>query len=269
MLKIDKKRIIILIAVIGLLVFLHLTRILWPVENALTKFLSPIMSDLYSFSTNIRSAYNKQSDKETLVNKIKQLEAQTNQLVVENVKLKVLEEENRILREYLKFFTEQDYHYVLSNVISRGESIDPADREQIMIIDKGLSDGIIPGLPVLSSKGIIIGKVAQVEDNLSKIHLTVNDRCRLAATIQNQDNTIGITEGELGLTIMMKFIPQTEEVKSEDIVITSGLEKNIPRGLVIGKVSLVNKDSNELWQKATIEPLVDFDDLVIVSVLLP
>jgi len=52
-------------------------------------------------------------------------------------------------------------------------------------------------------------------------------------------------------------------------VVTSGLEEKIPGGLVIGKVTKVNSDSNEVWQSADIEPLIDFDHLTMVSILLP
>ncbi|MBU2416305.1 rod shape-determining protein MreC, partial [Patescibacteria group bacterium] len=70
-----------------------------------------------------------------------------------------------------------------------------------------------------------------------------------------------------GLTIKMDFIPQNKRINNEDIVITSGLEKNIPKGLVIGKITRINKNNNEVWQNAIIEPLADLDNLIIVSVL--
>jgi rod shape-determining protein MreC len=67
----------------------------------------------------------------------------------------------------------------------------------------------------------------------------------------------------------MNFIPQSAEISLDDVVVTSGLEQYIPRGLIIGKIIEVTKDNNELWQNAVIESTVDSEDLVIVSVLLP
>jgi rod shape-determining protein MreC len=80
---------------------------------------------------------------------------------------------------------------------------------------------------------------------------------------------MGITEGDLGLTIKMNFIPQSDTINLDDTVITSGLGGNIPRGLVIGKVSQVNNRSNEIWQDVSIEPLINLNSLTIVSVLIP
>ena len=91
----------------------------------------------------------------------------------------------------------------------------------------------------------------------------------MAATVLNQEGTGGITEGDLGLTLKMGFIPQSKNIKKDDIVVTSGLEYLIPRGLALGRIIEVSKDNNELWQNAVIESMADNDNLVIVSVLLP
>ena len=121
----------------------------------------------------------------------------------------------------------------------------------------------------MASKGTIVGKIVEAKNNISKVELTNNEQCKIAATILNSEKTTGITQGELGLTIRMDFIPQSEEIKIDDIVVTSGLEQTIPRGLVIGKISDVNRENNELWQTARLNTLIDPSDLVIVSVLVP
>jgi len=258
-----------LIAVIGLLIFLHITKILAPIESFVTGMLNPMMSGFYSISSSVRTTYNEQTSKRDLLAYIKQLENQTDQLTVENAKFKMLDQENRILRQHLKFLAKGEPRYILGNIISRGSLENPNATGNTVTIDKGVKDGLSLGLAVVSSQGIIVGKIIAVKNNLAKVYLTTNPACKLAATIQNQDKTSGIVQGELGLTVRMEFIPQTEEIKAGDTVVTSGLEQNIPRGLVIGQVSQVIKESNKLWQSAVIEPLVDLEELVIVSILLP
>jgi len=269
MFKKQTRKIIILIAVVGLLIFLHLIRVLAPVESFITSIFRPLFSGFYSVSSNLRISYDEQTNKQDLVNLVNRLEIQINQLEVENAKLKILKTENRALRQHLKFFTENELRFMMANIISRNILGNPIAQSHSIVIDKGSRDGLFPGLAVVSSTGIIIGKIVMVKDYLSEVYLTTNKACKLAAAIQSQDKTSGIAEGELGLTIKMNFIPQTEEIKIGDSVVTSGLEQNIPRGLVIGKVTQISKESNELWQSATIEPLVDLDKLIIVSVLLP
>lgn len=265
--KLNTKKIFKYGVAVGLLIFLHFIGILKPVESMAVKALNPAFSSLHSFGSYIRIKYNEQTDKRNLALTVKQMEDAMANLYVENSRLKILEEENEVLREYLKFSKESEKKFVLGKILAR-KSLVSSNLDQNIIIDKGLNDGIKIGAGVISNS-TIIGKVIGMENNLAEICLITNRDCKLAVTMQNKDKTAGIIKGELGLTVKMEFIPQTEEVNAGDIVVTSGLEESIPRGLVVGRVTEVNKESNELWQNATIEPLVNYNNLIIVSVLLP
>jgi rod shape-determining protein MreC len=255
------------IAVIVLLIFLHFTKILNPVETIVIKTFNPVLLSLYSAGSYLRVEYNKQVDKRDLADVVEELEDEVRRLTAENARLKVLEEENQILREYLRFSKKNKATFVLGNVVGR-RGLDADNLKQNIIIDKGVQDGVKIGAAAVSG-GVVVGKVISVKNNLSEICLITSENCKLAVSIQNMDKTSGIIEGEMGLTIKMEFIPQTDKIEVGDTIITSGLEENIPRGLVVGKVTEVTKESNELWQSATVEPVVNLDNLVILSVLLP
>lgn len=267
MFRINIKKYIFFSATIVLLIFFHYLNFLNPVEEIIQKAARPALVGLYKISSYFRIAFNNQTGKMDLIKLSGEKEAEANRLLVENARLKSLEEENEILRQYLKFSEEEKKPFVLASVISKG-GITFDNLGSNLIINKGLVDGIKEGAAVLDSQGVIIGKVAQIKNNFSEACLITSAECKIAAKLQNNDKTAGIIKGEYGLTIRMEFVPQTEEVKEGDIVVTSGLEQSIPSGLVIGKVTKVDKASNELWQSAIIEPLVDLDNLIIVAVLL-
>ena len=276
MLKIETKKYLIIIAVIGLLIFLHFTKILQPAESIINITFRPILVSFYQFGSWWQVAFQTKPDENQLLAKLKQMENQLNQLITENARLKVLEEENQSLRQHLRFFSKNPVKFILANIIAKGELANPSEENQKIIIDKGGNDGLLPGLAVVSptiyqssNQGIIIGKITAVKENLAEVNLIINQNCKLAVSLQNQNKTSGISHGELGLTIKMEFIPQTEEIKTGEIVITSGLEQKISRGLVVGKISQVIKESNELWQSAVIEPIIDVNQLTIVAILLP
>lgn len=255
-------------AAIVLLIFLHYVRILAPVENVFVKITNPIFSGFYLASSYLRHAYDEQTNKADLAEENEKLRGQVNDLINENIKLKISEEENKVLRDQLGFFSSHNNKYLVSDVISRS-GFDSSKPNQTLIIGKGEKDGLRPGLVVLGGQGVVVGKIILTKDHVSEVCLSINPECKLAATVQNEDKTSGIAQGDLGLTIKMNFIPQTKKMANGDIVVTSGLEQDIPRGLVIGSISQVNKENNELWQNVIIEPLIDFNDLTIVSVLLP
>ena len=265
--KISYKKIFQIIAVIVLLIFFHYTKILSPFERFVIKVISPLSGGVYSVSSDIRVTYNDQFDKRDLRNLVNILEEENRQLEAENAKFKSVKKENNELREFLSFLELNEYKYVMSNVIAEGLVDGVSINENSLIIDKGSNDGIIEGLPALNGQGIMVGKITEVKKDVSRISLLTSGSCKIAATIQGDINTIGITEGELGLTLKMNFIPQKEEIKINDVVVTSGLEKEIPKGLVIGEVIQITNNKNDIWQSVVIESMVNFEELNIVTVI--
>lgn len=266
--KNNKQKFITTMAVLLVFVAGHYIGVFRPVENILVKILNPIFGGFNSAGLGIKNTYNDSVNKADLLKNLEEMKIQSNALVEENAKLKTVQEENELLRGYLSFFTKTNYKYVMSNVISRGGISDTLKTTETITIDRGSRNGVMVGQAVVNNKGIIVGKVSEVKDDIAKVFLVNSNQCKLAATMFNNDKTVGIAEGELGLTIRMSFIPQTQKLNKNDLVVTSGLEPLIPRGLAIGKVTEVQGNNNDLWQSAVIEPLVNPDDLTIVSVLL-
>ena len=254
---------------IFLLVILHLTGLLRPLENLAISATSPVAGFLYGKGAEINSAYENNTQKKDVFAELDSLKQEVSRLTVQNSQLKELEDENARLKSQLSFLSVNKYKNVMANVISQDLIFDIREGDQDIVIDKGLKDGIRDGLGVIDSNGVLVGKVIEARDSLSKVCLATNRSCKFAATIQNQERTMGITEGDLGLTIKMNFIPQSDKIALGDTVITSGLGGNIPRGLVLGKVGQINNRTNEIWQDVNIEPLLNLNALTIVSVLIP
>lgn len=276
MFRLNVKKYLTVVAVILLVLFLHYAKLLDPVEAFISKGLNPVFKVFYSFGFGLSRTYLEQTVKVDLAAELKKARETINRLTAENVELKFLKEENLNLRKQLNFLAKSGERYLMANIISRGELAGDTADSRSVIIDKGSRDGLFAGLAVASfvssgqaGRGVIIGKIVNVKDNLSEIYLITNKNCKLAAAILGEKKTSGVVSGELGLTVKMDFIPQTENIKPGDLVATSGLEQNIPRGLVIGRVTKVFKENNQVWQSATIEPQINLDSLSIVLVLLP
>lgn len=91
----------------------------------------------------------------------------------------------------------------------------------------------------------------------------------MTVSLGSEDRTIGLAEGDMGLSIKVSFVSQSENIKVGDQLITSGLEKDIPRGLAVGRVNNVEQEVNNIWQNINAEALFDVNNLSIVSVILP
>lgn len=255
--------------VLVLIFVCHWSGLSRPLENYLSIAAQPLSYSLHRLGAWFQGRPEAGNSAEALAAAVAQYKEKLARATVDQAQLQLLTEENEKLRQQMNFLNNNHYRALNANIISRQSLSDAGDNAQDIILDKGSKEGISTGLGVINETGTIIGKIVDVKDHSSRACLTTSANCQLAATIINNDKTIGLTEGELGLTIKMNYIPQMEKIQPENIVITSGLADNIPRGLVIGRVSQVNNQSNEIWQDVTIESLAALNNLTVVSVILP
>lgn len=255
--------------IFGLLIFFHWTGLSIPIENLIIDIVSPLAVKFHNVSSNISSYYSDATDRRSLSDILKKQESDIAEITKDNARLHEVEEENKTLRQYLKFFTDNKFDYLMANVVSREvASFSPSERNKL-IINKGLKDGVREGLVVVNDLGLVVGRITKVKDNLAEVSLLIDSGCRLAVSVQNEEGVAGVAQGESGLTVKVDFIPQTKVINQGQLVVTAGLENDVPGGLVIGKISQLDKASNELWQQAVVEESADLDNLKVVSVIVP
>jgi rod shape-determining protein MreC len=270
MIKLKKyKKIITFSTVFVFLLLFHFLGALRPVENFLLTIVKPVSGRLYSLGRSSNNSYTDRQNQADLPAQLDVLRSQVAALTVANANCQEISTENAKLREQAKFLNEHNFRAVTASVIAQEGAIGAGEASQDLVINRGAKDNLRVGLAIIEPNGTIIGKITALKDNTANICLVTSPGCKLAAAIENQNQTPGIADGDLGLTVKMEYIPQTDKISAGDIVITSGLGGNIPRGLVIGRVKEVRNESNAVWQDATIEPLVDFNNLTLVSVIIP
>ncbi|MFA6215140.1 MAG: rod shape-determining protein MreC [Patescibacteria group bacterium] len=254
---------LVLLAVAVLLIFLHYLGILVPVENLLIRILSPIQSSVYSAGAKINSFYTGFSASKDLKTENKKLQKDNDRLAVENSQLKTQLGDFQQLKIQNDFLVQANISAITAKVIGKN----PEPNYQAIILDKGSNDGVAVDLPLITGNGLVIGKIFRVKSNSSEAILVNDSRSRIAAMVQNEKNSKGAVVGEHGLSLKIEMIPQNEAVKVGDIVVTSGLEPTIPRGLIIGKISRLVNEPNSFFQTAWLQSMIKLDDLTVVSIL--
>ncbi len=257
-------RLALLIVAAVVLVFLSRQGWLRPVENAVSFVAAPIQRALDT-STGA-AAYVLGSFQETrnLREENAALRRTVEELLPEVARLRGAEIENRTLREHLGYAqAHSDWNPVSAQVIGR----DPTHLLDVIIIDRGSSNGLEKGMVVVTHLGVV-GKITKVASHWSKVQLITSPSSVVNAVVQGGPrrafgNVYGSSEGRL----QMRYILQTEELDVHDLVVTSGLGGGLPKDLVIGRVVEVKQADYELYQTAEIEPFVDFSQLEHVMVV--
>lgn len=181
-------------------------------------------------------------------------------LYFENVKLKNMEKENEELREILGLEIHKEFEFIDSYVISKEAETD------CFFINKGINDGMKKDMIVINPQGSLIGQIKEVFDNNSLIQLISNSEIKLDLEI-GDENIEGIAQGVGGLKIAVKKLPKEEVIEVGDIVSTGRLQKDFPRGLLVGKVIKVKKTDLSPFQEIEIKTFFKLNDLNMVLVI--
>jgi rod shape-determining protein MreC len=186
-------------------------------------------------------------------------------------KVAKLEEENNLLREQaitserlrnlLHFSTKVSRPMLPAQIIG----VDPSSWFRTIVIDRGTKHGVKRGMPVVSPEGIV-GYVLQTSSHSAKILLVIDFNSSVDALIQ-RSRAKGVVEGNGESLCRLKYAPRTQDIQPGDTVVTSGLGGRYPKGLLVGKISKVDKKSYGLFQQAEIVPSVDFAKLEEVFVI--
>ena len=257
------KQIILSVVIIFLLFFLHYLGVLRPIENSVIYLTKPFLRVFYGASNWVGTNYLDYRSKQSLIEENNELKNQLLTLIKEKSVYQVEAEENEFLKSQINFSKNLKNEFEVARVIGQNTEL----TQNSLIIDKGESSGLIVGLPVLGDNGVLIGKVYKVNKTSAMVLLINDDLSKVSVKVLNGAKTIGLVEGEYGIGIKMRFIPQSETVKVDDIVVTSGLEQAIPKGLVVGQIKKVNQEPEQLFQEASIESLIDFNKVTLVNII--
>lgn len=251
-------------AITILLLFLNWLGFLSPVKSFFQFLVSPLTLKINEATANFDDNYRFFKNREEFFFAYNKCEIDLQDKHVLEAQNKLLAEENKELKNQIGFLQEKQTEYVTANVLGKNTS----SIEQSIIIDKGESSGIKIGHPVITGKGILVGKVEKIESDTSVVRLVNDNRSKVAATILNKEKSLGVVEGGYGISMRMSFIPRNEIISIGDDIVTSGLEVEMPNGLLIGHVVAVENEAYQPFQQAVLSPVVDLGKLTIVTVLL-
>lgn len=249
------------LASLGVLV-LHEAGTLAPLEQWAANPLTAVQTWLEARTRGVQELLETARDLQTLRQRVEELEKQNAALQIENVRLHEDLAGYQAISQLLNFTRENTQLQTLpAEVIGR----DSNTFLRSIIINKGATDGLAPGMPVVTERGLV-GRVTAVSPSSAKVMLLTDPASAVNARLQTS-RADGIVEGQLTPALWMRFIPQEATVQRGEVVLTSGLGGNFPAGLVIGQVISVERRDVDLFQTAEIHPTVDFNRLEIVLVI--
>lgn len=252
-----------LAAVAVVLLLLHEGGQLQPIENVVNTMLGPIERAASGVFGGLGNLFGAVRDLNELRTRNAELEQQNQDLLTEIAGLRGLEGENGVLRQLLNFTQENPQSkYQTAAVIGR----DPSPYLRYITINAGNREGLRPGMPVVTAGSTLIGRVSDVSLRSSKVQL-LNDLSSAVNVRLQASNATGLAVGQQDGSLLVQYLPLDAKITDNDIALTSGLGGNLPRNLVVGQVTGVQKNDFDVSQSVQLRPAADYERLDVVLVI--
>ncbi len=202
-------------------------------------------------------------DLETARTEIAQMQERIDTLEREIEELREIEGEYQLLLDLFNRARQApDYRRLTATVIGQ----DSSQSVRSIIIDKGSADDVRVGMPIESSRGLV-GQVFRTTPNSSQVILITDSSSAVPARLGTSRATGILRGGGVGGSLNIDWIDLKHQLEVGEVVLTSGLGGRFPPDLVMGRVIEVDRREAELFQRAVIQPAVDFDSLELLFVI--
>lgn len=193
----------------------------------------------------------------------KQIEEMESDLLL----LNEVQQENKRLREIVNYVQDnQDYEMITATVIGRS----PGYWFDEFVVNVGYRQGVQAGMTVITPEGLV-GHVSEVSGRWARVTSIISGDSSVSAMVERtRDNTIVKGNNQIdpdNEVCTMEYLPLDNNLIPGDLVKTSGLGEH-PKGIVIGEIREVKRETEDIERTATITPAVDFRKLEEVMIIL-
>ncbi len=179
--------------------------------------------------------------------------------------------ENERLRKILSFSQAIPVKNISAEIIGR----DPFSLYSGITVNKGARHGVKKDMPVISFqdtpyRGGLVGKVVQVGTSTCMIMPLYDLQCYVPSKMESS-RFYGIVNGQgnRDLALVMRYVPKRaqEEIKTGELIVTSGENSTYLPDIAVGVVAGINSNDYENLIEIIVNPAIDFSRLDSVFIL--
>ena len=238
-----------------------------PVKSVLGYAVIPFQKGINSIGTALDGATAGLQSKQKLLEENQALQEQVDDLTAQNSQLtQDLDELDRLQKLYALDQQYSEYDKVAAEVIA----MDDENWFSTFTINRGTDDGIQVDCNVIAGSGLV-GIVTDVGSNWATVRSIIDDSSNVSAmTMSTSDRCI--VSGDLRLINegKLQFIhlkDDDDRIQEGEKIVTSDVSEKFLPGILIGYVSEIEEDPNNLTKTGTLTPVVDFEHIREVLVI--
>ena len=210
----------------------------------------------------VQELVNAPQDTARLRQEILQLRDENSQLQAQIIELRQQLAETSVLSALVDFArANPENRYQAAAVIAR----DPSPFLNYVIINRGSDNGLRRGMPVVTQQGLI-GRVDAVTAGAARVMLITDSASSVNVHLE-PGRAEAVLRGQITGDLTLEMIPQDADIQPGDLVLTSGLGGGYPQNILIGQITGVRSREQDIFKSASIQTMVDFDQIEIVLVI--
>jgi rod shape-determining protein MreC len=169
-------------------------------------------------------------------------------------RLEAMQEENRRLRE----LREASSAFAERNLIAEILRVDLNPARHLVLLNKGSNDGVFRGQAVIDAQGVF-GQITQVGPYSSQALLITDPEHAIPVRV-NRNGLRTIAEGTGNLNkLNLPFLTGEADIKTGDLLVSSGLGGIFPAGYPVGRVTRVERNPADTFATVEAQPLAKLD----------
>lgn len=239
-----------------------------PLNNVAGYTIVPLNKGISAVGSWISGRSEELSQIKTLLAENAALKEQINELTIENTKLQQDRYELTNLRALYNLDSQyDDLEKTGARIIAR----DSGNWFHSFVINKGVKDGLSIDMNVLANGGLV-GRIIDVGPNWAKVQSIIADNSNVSAMVLSSSDNL-IVSGNLktyasGVIEFSQLLDSENVVVEGDKIVTSHISEKYLPGILIGYISTIEQDSNNLTKSGYLTPAVDFEHLEEVLIVL-
>lgn len=236
-------------------------------KTVTSAIVTPMQTGINELGTKIYTNVIDSREKQELIAENKELRQQLEEA---QATIKSYEQDSYDLKRVEELLKLEDAYPDYEMIGARVTATDSTNWFYTFIINKGSKDGVEVGCNVLAGNGLA-GIVTEVGTNYAKVRAIIDENSHISACVSGTD-TLCTVSGDLSLIndgyISVGYINKQDVIEEGAQLVTSHVSNKFLPGILIGYISDVQVDANNLTQSAKCIPVVDFRNLQEVMVIL-
>lgn len=238
-----------------------------PLKALTSTIITPMQSGVNKVGATIFDSVLDSREKEDLLEENAKLQEKMDEYAAQ---IKIYEQESYELQRLQELLDLKEQYVQYNTIGARVIATDSTNWFSTFVIDKGEKDGVKVGCNILAGNGLA-GIVTEVGSNYAKVRAIIDDNSNVSASISGTE-TLCTVAGDLSHMkdgyINVGYINKADTIEDGAELVTSHVSDKFLPGLLIGYITEVEMDANNLTKSAKCIPVVDFTNLQEVLIIL-